>query len=911
MIAYADNNNNDDHKIKNHSKIKDISDQVVSSGVGVDKDQVQQLLQLMQTQIAQTSGQDKATNAIKQIKSALELNPNGPLAQSLLYLSKQQAAGNFNSINEVSVQVATHIANGNEDIGQIIRQAASHTQQVLSSQAPSSSSSSSQAPTGNDQASIIPQKDSGDTIKAEDHSQHVRLGPGSSGITATNSVANSQIQTTGEPNLSSSPLSMSSSSSLQVTSPQQSQSLSLSQPPSSPSPTSQVTGNSPPIADAGHSRPDQTVNAGSVVTLDGSASRDPDGDTLTYQWTQTNPEPELRVALAPKVPDNSIVTFTAPSAQSNDVELSFKLTVTDTAGLSDSDTVSIKVKNTATTPPPPPPPSPPPPPTTTPPPPPPPPTNHSPIADAGHSADKIVNAGSVVTLDGSASRDPDGNTLTYQWTQTNPEPELRVALAPKVPDNSIVTFTAPSNLEQDATLNFQLKVTDPGGLSSTDTVSILVKHGATTPPPPPPPPTETAPIAVVGPDQTVNESSTVALDGSKSHDPDGDTLTFQWNQTSGPTVQLSNSNVTSPTFTAPSNLEQDATLFFKLTVTDKAGLSDSMVQKITVKHSTTGTGTETEQIYTPMPGGRVFTKEDTSGGNCKSDGIRFNFANDHTLVDRESTWVFTLNNDPKTCTDKPWWSPKIGSHGSTGQASGLYEASVPYDGGFKSMRTEGPHPQYHSCSGYQHAEVPPMPNGKPIGIKTASWRIPNGVHVEFWYDFTGGGKGPWKKYASLDDTLPGHCNGGSINGPIGINGELIGPAKAQDTMRMNGGSATFISGSIVELAPNQSPKGSIDSSASSSSLRSLSNNGDTFVSQAIGKESVFNKGLNAGEKDAKEIASSSASTAGQKTMEAPSTMTSDDVDCESPDNLSGQDSIDYCKGYEQGFAEQNNMMAEK
>ena len=60
--------------------------------------------------------------------------------------------------------------------------------------------------------------------------------------------------------------------------------------------------------------------------------------------------------------------------------------------------------------------------------------------------------------------------------------------------------------------------------------------------------------------------------------------------------------------------------------------------------------------------------------------------------------------------------------------------------------------------------LPPMPKGKPIGIKTASWRIPNGIHVEFWYDFTGGGKGPWVKYASLDDTLPGHCNGGSIIG---------------------------------------------------------------------------------------------------------------------------------------------------
>ncbi|MFL6356586.1 MAG: hypothetical protein ACJ71C_08510, partial [Nitrososphaeraceae archaeon] len=205
--------------------------------------------------------------------------------------------------------------------------------------------------------------------------------------------------------------------------------------------------------------------------------------------------------------------------------------------------------------------------------------------------------------------------------------------------------------------------------------------------------------------------------------------------------------------------------------------------------------------------------------------------------------------------------------------------------------------------------VPPMPKGKPIGVKTAQWRIPNGVHVEFWYDFTGGGKGPWKKYASLDDTLPGHCNGGSINGPIGMNGELIGPAKAQDTMRMNGGSATFISGSIVELAPGQSPRGSIDSSISSSSLSSETDNNAFAVPHAIAKESVFDKGLSDGEKDAKEIAPpTSAIRSDQKTIEP---MTSDDVDCESPDNLSGQDSIDYCKGYDQGFAEQNNMMAEK
>jgi hypothetical protein len=223
------------------------------------------------------------------------------------------------------------------------------------------------------------------------------------------------------------------------------------------------------------------------------------------------------------------------------------------------------------------------------------------------------------------------------------------------------------------------------------------------------------------------------------------------------------------------------------------------------------------QIYTPKPGGRVFTAMDTSGEKCAADGVRFNLANEHTLVDRESTWIFTLNNNPAPCTDKPWWAPKIGSHGDDDQAAGLYEASVPYNGGFHLMRTEGPFDRYHPCVGYQDADVPPMPKGKPIGIKTAQWRIPDGVHVEFWYDFTGGGKGPWIKYASLDDTLPGHCNGGSITGPIGMDGTLIDPAPAQDTMRLNGADASYISGSIVELTAGQTPKGSVGSSTQSSS----------------------------------------------------------------------------------------------
>src|SRR4029077_1553981 len=41
--------------------------------------------------------------------------------------------------------------------------------------------------------------------------------------------------------------------------------------------------NSPPVANAG---PDQVGITAGTVTLDGSASYDPDNDAITYQWTQ-------------------------------------------------------------------------------------------------------------------------------------------------------------------------------------------------------------------------------------------------------------------------------------------------------------------------------------------------------------------------------------------------------------------------------------------------------------------------------------------------------------------------------------------------------------------------------------------------------------------------------------------------
>src|SRR5579864_4046736 len=79
-------------------------------------------------------------------------------------------------------------------------------------------------------------------------------------------------------------------------------------------------GNSPPVADAG---PNQSLPGAATVTLDGSASFDPDGDPITFQWTRES-GPAVNLAN----PTAAITTFQAAAGQS----YTFRLTVKDNFG---------------------------------------------------------------------------------------------------------------------------------------------------------------------------------------------------------------------------------------------------------------------------------------------------------------------------------------------------------------------------------------------------------------------------------------------------------------------------------------------------------------------------------------------------------------------------------------------------
>jgi len=86
-----------------------------------------------------------------------------------------------------------------------------------------------------------------------------------------------------------------------------------------------------------------------------------------------------------------------------------------------------------------------------------------------------------------------------------------------------------------------------------------------------------APIADAGPDQIGVQPGRITLDGSASYDPDGDPLTYQWQQETGPAVSLSGATAAKATFIAGSG----QTYVFRLTVTDPGGLKSSARTTVT------------------------------------------------------------------------------------------------------------------------------------------------------------------------------------------------------------------------------------------------------------------------------------------------------------------------------------------
>jgi MYXO-CTERM domain-containing protein len=272
-----------------------------------------------------------------------------------------------------------------------------------------------------------------------------------------------------------------------------------------------------PVALAGAN---QTVRSRATVTLAGSAA-DPDGEAITsYVWTQVS-GPTVTLTGG----DTATPSFTAPNVK-QDTVLRFSL-VASAAGLtSAASTVDITVTR----------------------------ANRKPTAHS--SGPMTVNERSAVKVVATAE-DEDGDALTYHWTQLGGP---SVALTGT--DGAQLSFTAP-DVQAETALLFRLQVRDDQETSESLDVVVTVKNQPR------------APTAQTRSAISANVGETVSLSAASSTDPDGQLLTYKWEQLSGPSLTLSGANTAVASFVVPETDDTRSSATFRLTVTDPDGLSSS------------------------------------------------------------------------------------------------------------------------------------------------------------------------------------------------------------------------------------------------------------------------------------------------------------------------------------------------
>ena len=186
--------------------------------------------------------------------------------------------------------------------------------------------------------------------------------------------------------------------------------------------------NAAPVAVASASAP--SVAPGTQVLLSGTSSYDLDSDPFTYSWAQTTGSPALTIIGG----NTASASFVAPPVATT---TTFRLTLTVTATFAPFLTSSAFVDVSVVA------------------------ANQPPVAQI--SCPGTINEGQQITLDGSASSDPENGPLQYVFDQRSGFP---VASIPALPHGSSVSFTAPSlGYLQSGMVSFGLTVTDIGNAS--------------------------------------------------------------------------------------------------------------------------------------------------------------------------------------------------------------------------------------------------------------------------------------------------------------------------------------------------------------------------------------------------------------------------------------------------------------
>lgn len=247
--------------------------------------------------------------------------------------------------------------------------------------------------------------------------------------------------------------------------------------------------------------------------------------------------------------------------------------------------------------------------------------NRAPIADAG--APRTVTEGTLLNLDGSASADPDGDALSFAWSQTaGPSVTLLDATS------ATPIVTAPG-VDTATVLSFALRVSD-GMLSASATVAITVV------------PANRPPVLDPIGSRSVAAGTTLTITVGAT-DPDADALTF----TVGPAPLPAHASFSAAThvFTFTPDLSQVGSLSLTFAVDD--GRGGHAVETVTI----TVTAGVQVAITTPGPGAEVPVGRFLVRGSIAAAGAHVGVTvNGIAAVVHETVFAAWVTVEPSTTT---------------------------------------------------------------------------------------------------------------------------------------------------------------------------------------------------------------------------------------------------------------------
>jgi hypothetical protein len=251
------------------------------------------------------------------------------------------------------------------------------------------------------------------------------------------------------------------------------------------------------------------LEEGKIYEIFGTTSSDPDGTIDLYEWFVDG----TKKVQGPDETSFNLITEGFLQGRAYEIQLR----VTDNDGLVSLTTITISIET----------------------------ENIDPIAKAGE--DISILEGTNVTLSAGESSDPDGEIVTYKWSEDG-----IVFSSEIVVENE--TFSLGKH-------TITLEVTDDQGATSTDMVVITVFKE------------NIPPNAVAGEDKTVTEGDSVLLSAKESNDPDGNITAYLWIFPDGQVQEKLEFNVTFPAGTHK----------VRLNVTDDKGAVGEDETTITVK----------------------------------------------------------------------------------------------------------------------------------------------------------------------------------------------------------------------------------------------------------------------------------------------------------------------------------------